>query len=401
MLPGQPFTSVSKSSQAHNALYGVFFLNQNVLRMVSLNGTKLFIGLSSDEFRDIATLAKYQNFAAGQTIFMEGDPGDGLYVVIVGKVEIAVGEGQQRVLTHLGEGEYFGEMAVLDSEPRSATATAVEDSQLCFIPRDPLLHVLDESPRLAMTLIRMFSLRMREFNRQYLQEVIQAEKLTFIGRFARSIVHDIKNPLAIIALASDLGMAETAGPEIRRIAQTRIRKQIDRLSNMIDELMEYTKGTKTSVVLAPTNYHVFIRQLLEEIQPELGPKSVSIRCENEPPSVDVLIDPRRMMHVFYNLAHNSADAMPGGGSIVMRFRCEAGFIVTEIEDTGPGIDPKISTRLFEPFATHGKVHGTGLGLTICQRIIHDHQGRIQAGNSASGGALFSFWLPLPNGTAPS
>jgi signal transduction histidine kinase len=395
MLPGQPFTSVSKSSQAHNALYGWFFLNQNAPRMVSLNGTKLFIGLSSDEFHTIASLARYQNYQPGQTVFKEGDPGDGVYVVIEGKVEVAVGEGHQRVLTNLGEGEYFGEMAVLDGDPRSATVTAVDSSQLCFIPRVSLLAVLDQSPRLAMSLIRMFSLRMREFNRHYLDEVIQSEKLTVIGRFARSIVHDIKNPLAIIALAAEFGTEETANKEIRQTARTRIRKQVDRLSNMIDELLEFTKGSKTSVVLALTDYPTFIAQLIEEIQPEFAQKSVTISCESHPPAVRLLIDPHRLSRVFYNLAQNSADAMPGGGAIRLRFRREEREIITEFEDSGPGINPQIAARLFEPFATYGKPHGTGLGLSICQRIIDDHQGRIHAQNATGGGAVFWFSLPVP------
>ena len=363
--------------------------------MVSLDGTKLFLGLSSDEFAPIAALANRRNYQAGQTVLKEGDPGDGIYVILQGKVQVAVGEGLQRILTVMGDGDYFGEMAVLDSEPRSASVMAIEDTEVFFIPREPLLEMLGKSPRLALTLVRLFSLRMREFNRHYIEEVIQSERFALIGRFARSIVHDFKNPLAIIALAADLSAGETATEETRRTARVRIRKQVDRLSNMINELLEFTKGSKAAFVLALTEYRAFIKPLLEEMRHELGPKSVFIECENEPPSLNVLIDPRRLSHVFYNLVHNSIDAMPGGGKIVLRFRWDEKEIITEIQDAGSGIDPQIASRLFEPFATYGKPHGTGLGLSICQRIILDHRGRIQARNAPGGGAIFSFSLPLP------
>ena len=395
MLPAQTFTSIPKSSQAHNALYVTFFLNQTHTRMVSLDGTKLFLGLSSDEFEPIAALASRRNYQAGQTVLNEGDPGDGIYVIVQGKVQVAVGEGLQRVLTVMGDGDYFGEMAVLDSEPRSASVTAIEDTQVFFIPRDPLLEMLEKSPRLALTLVRLFSLRMREFNRHYIEEVIQSERFALIGRFARSIVHDFKNPLAIIALAADLSVEENATEEMRRTARARIRKQVDRLSNMINELLEFSKGSKATFVLALTEYRAFIKPLLEEMRHELSPRSVVIECENEPPSLNVLIDPRRLSHVFFNLVHNSIDAMPGGGKIVLRFRWDEKEIITEIQDRGSGIDPQIAPRLFEPFATYGKPHGTGLGLSICQRIILDHRGRIQARNAPGGGAIFSFSLPLP------
>jgi len=69
-------------------------------------------------------------------------------------------------------------------------------------------------------------------------------------------------------------------------------------------------------------------------------------------------------------------------------------VVTEIEDTGPGIAPEIADQLFEVFATHGKAHGTGLGLSICKRIIEDHHGWIEARNECGRGAVFAFGLPL-------
>ena len=72
--------------------------------------------------------------------------------------------------------------------------------------------------------------------------------------------------------------------------------------------------------------------------------------------------------------------MPDGGEIFLRFRGDEKEIVTEIEDTGPGIAPEIADKLFQPFATHGKDPGTGLGLSICKKIIEDHQGRIWARN---------------------
>jgi signal transduction histidine kinase len=94
----------------------------------------------------------------------------------------------------------FGEMAVIDQKPRSACAVAR--------PTDfPLFHsepgiageLIARCPSLALALLREISLRLREFNRQHVREVLQSERLAIIGRFARSIVHDLKNPLNIIS----------------------------------------------------------------------------------------------------------------------------------------------------------------------------------------------------------
>jgi signal transduction histidine kinase len=90
---------------------------------------------------------------------------------------------------------------------------------------------------------------------------------------------------------------------------------------------------------------------------------------------------------------NAADEMPDGGTIQLRFSATGGDIVTELADTGKGIAPEIVDTLFEPFATHGKTKGAGLGLSISRRIVEEHGGRIWARNGEGGGAVFAFALP--------
>jgi signal transduction histidine kinase len=164
---------------------------------------------------------------------------------------------------------------------------------------------------------------------------------------------------------------------------------------MISELLDFTRGSHSTAVLAPTNYAEFIEQLIEEVRPELSDKRVMITCESDPPGIKLLLDPPRLMRVFFNLINNAVDVMPDGGSVRLRFQAAAEEVVTEIEDSGPGIAPEIAPRMFQPFATHGKSHGTGLGLSICRRIIEDHHGRINAKSEPGRGALFFFTLPIP------
>ena len=98
---------------------------------------------------------------------------------------------------------------------------------------------------------------------------------------------------------------------------------------------------------------------------------------------------------FYNLIHNATDVIKRPAArLILRFRIEGKNVVTEIEDTGPGIAPEIADRLFDAFATFGKAHGTGLGLSICKKIVEDHRGRIYARNEPGRGAIFCFVLPV-------
>ena len=113
------------------------------------------------------------------------------------------------------------------------------------------------------------------------------------------------------------------------------------------------------------------------------------------PAVPLLLDPTRLRRVFHNLLHNAGDVMPNGGIVMLRFTLKEGRVITEIEDTGPGIAPEIAPKLFEPSATFGKKDGTGLGLSICKRIIEDHRGRIWPETKPGRGAIFIFSLPRP------
>jgi signal transduction histidine kinase len=369
--------------------------------MATVQFTKLFSGLLASELRALQETGQERLLPAGTVVFREGDPGDGMYVVKRGCVQISalVSEQERRVLSRLGPGDFFGEMAVLDNEPRSATATAEEETVVFFIPREELLAVLEQSPQLLLALAREFSRRTREFNRHYLEEVLQAERLALVGRFARSIVHDFKNPLNIIGLAADLAGLPTATPEQRAEVRRRIRKQVDRLSNMINELLEFTRGTPGAVNLAPMDYAAFVNPLLTELQAEVAERGACLQCANQPPSAPVLLDPPRLTHVFYNLVHNALEAMPDGGLITCRFGLTDRDVLTELQDTGPGIAPEIAPRLFEPFATYGKAQGTGLGLSICKKIINDHRGRISARSEPGGGAVFAFTLPRAEAAA--
>ncbi len=365
--------------------------------MAESNSAKLFSELLSDELRSLNGTAARLSFRPGHIIFKEGDFGDGVYVVNEGSVEIsALIDGQdRRVLSHLGPGTFFGEMAVVDHGPRSATATAKVETVVTFISRDEMFRVLGESPKLLISLMQEFSQRMREFDRRYLHEVFQAERLALVGRFAQSIVHDFKNPLNMIGIAGDLAGADFATPENRTEAKVLIRKQVDRLANMISELLEFTRGTSRGVAMVPTHYGEFIREVLEELRLEAAEKHVSIDCENAPPDITVLLDRTRLLHVFLNLVNNAIDFMPDGGKITLRFRVTEREVMTELEDNGPGIAPEIASHLFEPFATHGKAQGTGLGLSICKRIVEEHQGQIRAWSEAGRGAVFSITLPRP------
>ena len=273
------------------------------------------------------------------------------------------------------------------------------DSRLLLVSRDQVMEMMEQSPPLVLALLRAFSQRMRDFTRQFVQEVLESERLSLLGRFTRSIVHDFKNPLSVILMASEAAVSERFSSEARLQAQRRIEQQVDRLTNMLNELLTVSGGG-TSHTPEPTDLAGYFDRVLEQTREELLSKEVQLEVVAPPPAVTLPLNPKRLDHVFFNLFNNAADFMPEGGRIMVRFLPGPEEIIVEIEDTGPGLTPEIAKKLFTPFFTHGKKNGTGLGLSICKNIIEDHGGRIWPRAEPGRGAVFCFSLPLAIKAAP-
>jgi len=353
-------------------------------------------GSLDGQLQAFARAGSSRDFSAGQVIFSAGDPGDGFYLVEAGSVQIsaAVGDNEPRVLATIGPGDFFGEMAVLDDAPRSATARAAAETKVRFLSREELLQLLDLNPRLALNLIREFSRRMRAVNQKFVREIISAERLAVVGQFAGTIVHDFKNPLTVISLAAELACGQKTSPAARDKAKLRIMRQVDSMTSMLDELIEFTRPSGRQLALARTDFALFLVALMDEMAAEISERGVILEPGTPPAGLDVRIEPKRISRLFQNLIYNAVDEMPEGGKILLHYAVTDTELRVDVEDTGKGISPAIASQLFQPFATHGKAHGTGLGLSICKKIAEDHGGRIWAHSEPGRGATFSFTLPL-------
>ena len=134
-----------------------------VEKVLFLKSIDLFRDLPSEELAQIAEIAEEQQLASGDQVFAQGEPGDALYLIVEGKVKVHLAD---RELARLGGRDVFGEMAVLDSEPRSASVTAVEDAVVLKIARDDFRDILGERPEIAMGVMKVLTRRLRETSNQ-------------------------------------------------------------------------------------------------------------------------------------------------------------------------------------------------------------------------------------------
>lgn len=129
----------------------------------SLRSVPLFAGVPANDLAGFAEVARERAYPRGSVIVFEGDPGDALYIVRRGQVKVVLisEEGREVILSVMGEGSCFGEMAVLDEEPRSAHVIAMQDSTLLVLRRDDFRAQLRRSPEVSIALLRELSRRLR------------------------------------------------------------------------------------------------------------------------------------------------------------------------------------------------------------------------------------------------
>ncbi|HXV85662.1 MAG TPA: Crp/Fnr family transcriptional regulator [Gemmatimonadales bacterium] len=194
----------------------------NVLKKVPL-----FADLSEPEMARVAEVARERTYPKNSVILFEDDPGDALYVVALGSVKVVlIGEdGREVILSVLGEGDFFGEMALIDDEPRSAHVIAMEDASMMVLRREDFHQRLREAPTIALGLLRTLSRRLREADEKIGGLVL----LDVPGRVARLLIRmaDENDGTAITKRMTHHTIAQMVGSSRETVSRT-MRDMMDR-----------------------------------------------------------------------------------------------------------------------------------------------------------------------------
>ncbi len=216
------------------------------------------------------------------------------------------------------------------------------------------------------------------------------EKLAAIGNMAAGIVHDLRNPLTLIRGFVEMADEDHLGKKSRQAYLSEINVAAARIGDMVQDLLDYSRGGM-SVHLTSNDAASYLLRVESILRPVFDERNLTFSIQQSGAG-NLQLDPDRFLRVFTNIAANAADAMQAGGSFTVRLRWEDDGAVIELEDTGQGIPDSIQSTLFEPFVTHGKNHGTGLGMAVVKSIVEAHGGRISFETSAKG-TTFTIVLP--------
>jgi two-component system sensor histidine kinase PilS (NtrC family) len=224
------------------------------------------------------------------------------------------------------------------------------------------------------------------------REVRMQDRLAAVGRLAAAIAHEIRNPLTSIAgSVSMLSDAPSLNPEERALLQIVIRES-DRLNNIITDFLAYSRGKQYR--FERVNLIPLLEDTLTLLEHRLTAENTGIKLERSFPKSEawVLADGDKLKQVFWNFCENAVRAIKTqttkkGGTLTVALTERGLDWEMSFADTGPGINPQQTEKIFEPFQSNFE-GGTGLGLAIVYQIVQAHEGKVWARSAVGKGSSF-------------
>ncbi|MEA3208273.1 MAG: hypothetical protein QOE70_1330 [Chthoniobacter sp.] len=358
------------------------------------HGNRLFRGVSAEFMSQIGPVIREVTYEAGETIFSDEEVGNNFFLVDEGFVRISkLGRGHaQETITFVERHDFFGEMALLDSSPRSARATAVEKAVLGSIDRDGFHHILGLGcSEIYMNFLFQIVERLRGVTQHFISEVMRSERLSLVGSMAAAIIHDLNNPISVIRACTEmLELQDSAADRAKLVLLNK--KAIDRMLAMIQELLDFSRGHVVAIDAQPEPVDRILDDLDAQILRLLPRQNIEL-VRNIAYNGEVAVDRGRFVRMLANVIKNAMEAMPLGGKLTLSIHADAGAVVFAITDTGGGIPPEVQKRIFEPFVTAGKKQGTGLGMAIAKSVVDAHRGEIKVESEVGVGTTVRIRIP--------
>lgn len=367
-----------------------------------LRASGLFGKLSDADLERLGGCGQVESIDAGQAVVDQGAEPDGLRVVLEGRVRVRRQQpgGEAIDLAVLGPGESFGEPALFDPAPRTATVTTIEACRFFVLERNAFLALACESPRLLSALLEGIGGRLRaQYDERFADAVrsewtraeMEAQRHRSLAQLVAGVAHEIGTPLGVIMTAASVLSDDLDGDT--RVAADLIQANVARA----DKLVQSFKGIAVSQAIERTEM-VDLGVLIDETLTLYGPQAraaglrIEVRDDRAEPKRAWTGNAAHLTHILLNLVANAARyAYPDGDSgrveIVLGDAPspDRPFILT-VRDFGRGIPAEDRDRVFDPFFTTGRARGgTGLGLAIVHNLVTEGlHGTVEIGPSAPG-----------------
>ncbi|MEM9457624.1 MAG: ATP-binding protein [Myxococcota bacterium] len=395
-----------------------------------LSGVRLFAHLDPPRLSEIAARGRTEAYPADHVLFVEGDEGQSIYMVLEGQVEIFIvdGQGEDLRLNTQDVGGYFGELAMLGAGVRTASVRTLVPTTLFVLDRAHFLRFLTESEgALSETLAGLVDLINRgsaraveaKARQRQVAAQMELERHRSITQMVSGVAHELNTPLGIVKSAASLirGMLDMTLVEAVSRDEPGARGKMDTLvsaaqmiENNIDRahrLIESFKRLSVRQITQEPERIEDITRVFEEIVTLLDLRyrkhGLRLRLSASMPPEDRVWHgtPGILTQVLENLVGNAVrHAYPsGGGDVHLKVHAQPGQYVVQVQDDGVGIPPQVQGQIFEPFFTttpQSTSGGSGLGLALVHNMVTGPLGgTVDVESTVGEGTVFTFTVARP------
>ncbi len=390
-----------------------------------LRNVPIFDNLGRAELTSLTEIGSYETAEAGRTLFEEGDPGDTAYVVLLGSIDVVRSDdaGHAVVIATLGAGEVFGELALIDGEPRSASAVSKVETQLFAIGRDDFIRLMSSSPRLLGDFMVGMTGRIRQTNAAFFEAMMQQERLRNEGEIERhrmisqmvtGVAHEINTPIGIATHAASIIADDLRADRIEAIAKD------EKAGKQLADIAEAAQLVQSNIVRADVLIKSFknlsVQQISEaretldlaayteevvglyKMKAEAAHLEITTTADVDGDAASWIGYPGLYSQLILNLVTNAdVHAYPADtpGKIDVTLSDAGERFQLTVRDYGQGIPAADIESVWEPFFTTARDQGgTGLGLSIVRNIVTTSlRGEVDLVSTEGEGTMITIKIP--------
>ena len=372
---------------------------------------RAFPGISQLEIDELLSRCQIKNYPVGTVLTHEGRQETTFYILLAGKVDVSkmINNSEQRNLKSLDAGDFFGEMAIIHNAPRAATVTATEPVTVVEIEKENFDRIIQRSSSISLAMVREISNRLRsndemaiEDLRMRANELAQAyqklaEQELARREFLTSVAHELRTPLMAAGGFLQLIQKGLITDDKLPITLDTVARNLQQITTLVNDILFLQEMDLILPKFQPVDLEPIAKEVIEKYQDKAAGNLVTLHLDVPDGISNVSGDPKSLERALMALVDNAIKFSPNGGKVTVAMHEDQGNVVVDIIDHGIGIEPEQNPRIFERYyhieqSGDNLFNGIGLGLSITNQVIKQHNGRLTVKSEPGKGSTFSVHL---------
>jgi signal transduction histidine kinase len=372
---------------------------------------RAFPGMPDSEASDLISLSQERNFPPGAVICHEGARESTFYILLDGEVRVTkwINDTDERVLKHLGPGDFFGEMAIIHNAPRAATITTTKTCETLEVRKEDFARLLENSSSMSIAIVREVSRRLRENDEMAIEDLrekarelaVAYQQLAEIdharNEFLTVVAHELRTPLmAATGFLQVIRMGMLQGEALNNALET-VSRNLQDITSLTNDILFLQEMDLILPEFIPTDIGSLVAAVIDQQRSRAEQNKINLHLQVAPNIPTIAGDPKSLERAISAILDNAIKFSPDGGDVFVEVGYDAAKIWVSIQDNGLGIPTEALPHIFDRFFHMDRMgkhlfRGVGLGLSIARQVIELHHGQIKVDSAPGRGAKFTITL---------